>query len=57
MKKFVVLVREVHVSHMVVEATTDEQAKMKVKEGLGEERMCEYSHTLEDSLWSVEEEK
>lgn len=52
--KFFVLVREVHVSYMLVEADTKESALAKVADGEGERRMMEYSHTLDKETWTVE---
>lgn len=48
MKKFRVLVREVHVSTMEVEAETREEAIANVQEGEGEEISLEYGHTPDD---------
>ena len=55
MAKYTVLVREVHISHMEVEADSPEEAIEKVKEGEGDEATCEYSHTLDDDTWSVDD--
>lgn len=55
MKKYVVLRREVHVSHVEVEAESPEEAKEKVFEGEGDEVFLEYSHTLDSCTWTVEE--
>ena len=53
MAKFIVEIREVHVSSREVEASSAEEAIAKVKDGDGEEICCEYSHTLGDDTWSV----
>jgi len=55
MKKYYVLVSEVHVSTMEIEAETPEEALEKVAEGEGDEIICEYSYTLEPDSWKVEE--
>lgn len=52
--KFYIGIREVHVSTVVVEAESKEQAIIKAKEGNCHEVMCEYSHTLDSNTWSVE---
>ena len=52
--KFLVGVREVHVSTREVDAENAIEAVRKIREGAGEEVMCEYSHTLDESLWTVE---
>jgi len=57
MKTYIVGVREVHVSHMEVEANSPEEAVKKVVEGEGEETYLEYSHPLDKDLWTVEEKK
>lgn len=54
MPKFHVAVREVHVSTMEVEADGAKDAILKIKDGDGEEIMCEYSHTLSEDTWTVE---
>ena len=54
-KKFLVLVREVHVSTMEVEAETIEEAINNASSG--DELICEYSHTLHTDTWSVEDEE
>jgi hypothetical protein len=48
-----VLIREVHVSHRLVEAASPEEAKENA--GDGEEIFCEYSHTLPRDTWTVEQ--
>lgn len=55
MPKYTVLVREVHVSHMVVEADSPKEAIKKIKDGDGDEALCEYSHTLDSETWSVDD--
>lgn len=54
-KKFTVLVREIHVSHMEVEAANEEEAIENVRRGIGEEVASEYSHSLSKDTWTVEE--
>jgi hypothetical protein len=54
MKKYYVLIREVHVSTRLVEAASVEEAIHEA--GGAEEVMCEYSHTLDTDTWSVEDE-
>lgn len=54
-KLYYVHIREVHVSTREVEADSPEEALEKVKDGDGEETMCEYSHTLDDETWTVED--
>ena len=55
--KYIVLVREVHISHREVEANNEEEAKSKVYHGqpATEETYLEYSHTLDRWYWTVEE--
>lgn len=53
MPKFHVLVREVHVSTMLIEADTAQEALDTASEG--DELDCEYSHTLDTDTWSVED--
>jgi predicted transcriptional regulator YheO len=47
-------VREVHVSTREIDAESPEEALDKVQEDEGEEVMCEYSHTLDRDVWTVE---
>lgn len=54
-KSFLVGVREVHVSTMKIKAQNNTEALNKVQNGEGEEIMCEYSHTLDRDMWTVEE--
>lgn len=57
MKSYLVGVREIHVSYMRVNAESPQKAIEYIKEGDGEEVMCEYSRTLDDEMtWTVEEE-
>jgi len=53
-RKYHIGVREVHVSTMLVHATSKEDAIRKVKDGEGEEVLLEYSHTLDPDIWTVE---
>jgi hypothetical protein len=54
--KFHVMIREVHVQTVEVEAESEQKAIEKVQEGEGEylEDSLEYSHTLEPDCWTVE---
>jgi hypothetical protein len=52
--KYLVLIREVHVSHRLVEADSEQEALEF--SGDGEEVMCEYSHTLPKETWTVEKQ-
>ena len=56
-KEFHVLIREVHVSCRLVEASSPEEAIALAKEGNHdlEELFLEYSHTLDADSWTVEE--
>lgn len=56
MPKFNVEVREVHVALHEVEAATFEEAIQKVKDGTTSLTNLEYSHTLHEDTWSVEDE-
>lgn len=53
MAKFTVEVREVHISHVQVEAETREEAVANVKGGEGDELNLEYSNTLDKETWAV----
>ena len=55
--KYLVQVREVHISHREIEAESAEQALSFVADQDGEETFLEYSHTLDPDLWTVEEVK
>ena len=50
---FMVGIREVHESLRLVEANNEEDAVERA-DAEGEEVTCEYSHTLEKDLWTVE---
>jgi len=52
MPKYKVLIREVHVSHRIVEAKDEKDAIEKA--GDSEEDYLEYSHTLDEHTWNVE---
>ena len=54
MKLWRVLIREVHVSHRLVEACSIQEAMEKA--GDGEETYMEYSHTLPKNTWTAEVE-
>ena len=56
-KKYIVGIREVHVSSREVEAENPEEAINIAKKDLGTEVMVEYSHTMEENTWTVEEVK
>jgi len=53
MPNFIVRVREVHVSYRKVTADSPEEALHDG--GGGEEILCEYSHTLPQDTWDVED--
>ena len=55
--KYIVGIREVHVSHRVVEAQDPEQAKDIASRDLDTEVALEYSHTLDKDTWTVKEDK
>jgi len=55
MKKYLVGIREVHVNTVEVLAESEEEAKMKCRDGEFDEIELEYSHTLDPDLWTVEE--
>ena len=48
-------VQEVHVSTIVIEAASKNEALQLVSDGEGDELILEYSHTLDENLWSAEE--
>ncbi len=54
-KLYNVLVREVHVSIMQIAAFSPAEAIKLVNDGDGEEMFLEYSHTLDQDTWTVEE--
>lgn len=55
MPQFIVNIREVHVSAREVEADSVEHALELIRAGEGDEVSCEYSHTLSEDTWSVED--
>ena len=57
MKKFVVYVQEVWVQPRVIEAKNEEDAHRRVMKGEGEiqENDFEYSDTIAEETWNVEE--
>ncbi|MHA2063244.1 MAG: hypothetical protein ACXABY_02565 [Candidatus Thorarchaeota archaeon] len=65
MPKFRVMVREVHIQGYLVEAKDEEEAIKKVRYDSGlehdgidmDEAHFEFSHRLDPSLWSAEEEE
>lgn len=52
--KFLVLMREVHVSYRKVEASTYEEAIKKAANLEGDLVHTEYSHTMPTEHWTVE---
>lgn len=52
--KYRVLIREVHVSHRIVEASSRDEALELV--GDADEVFCEYSHTLPKETWTIEDD-
>lgn len=52
MKTYIVLIREVHISHRKVQAESEEEAKKLAPDS--EETYLEYSHTLDEETWTVE---
>jgi len=54
---YYVRVREVHIQPYMVEADSEEKATQKIRDGEGEmyDAGFEFSHTLDSSLWGVEE--
>jgi len=55
LKKYNVLVREVHISHREIKAASKKEALERVCNDEGEETFLEYSHTMDTETWSVEE--
>jgi hypothetical protein len=53
-KRYNVMIREVHVSHREVSAESEAEAIEKVADGEGEETFLEYSHTMGKDHWTVE---
>ena len=47
-----VAIREVHVSHRIVEASSEAEAKDLAADA--DDEFTEYSHTLDKDLWTVE---
>ncbi len=56
-KKYIVGIREVHVSSREVWANSPEEAKEIAAENLDTEVMVEFSHALDSDTWTVEEVK
>jgi hypothetical protein len=54
-KTYIVAIREVHVQHIKVTASSQEEAIEKASEGKGDYRHLEYNHTLSRDTWTVEE--
>jgi len=56
MKKFTVLVREVHIRHRTVEAMCPQEALARATEDLSctEDVHLEFSHTMSPDSWTVE---
>ena len=57
MKKYVVLVQEIHYAHMAIEANSEEEAVNLVRDGEGEQIELEYSSTNDPDTWNVQEGK
>jgi hypothetical protein len=57
MRKYLVGVREVHIQTIEILATSEKEAIRKVAEGNDnqEEISLDYSHTLDEAAWTVEE--
>ena len=55
--KYIVKIREVHISYLEIEAESHEEAISLVADGEGEQLLQEYSHTLDPDEWSVEEKR
>jgi hypothetical protein len=59
--KFIVYVKEVHVLPVEIEASSDAEAVMLVKEAIANNEVdldcLEYSHTLDSSEWRAENQK
>lgn len=53
---YMVNMREVHIQPVRVEASSEEEAKERVKDGEGEyvDNALEYSHTLSSEYWTVD---
>src|SRR5690606_27458149 len=55
-KRYYVGIREVYVSTRVVDAESKDEAISRVRDGQVEEELdLEYSHTLDEKFWTVEE--
>lgn len=52
--KYIVGIREVHVSYRAVEASSQEEALQLAEDDLASEFHLEYSHTLDKDTWTVE---
>lgn len=55
MAKYYIGIREVHVSTVVIEAESEEEALDSAAAGEGDEVMLEYSHTMGRDHFTVEE--
>lgn len=55
MKFYTVSVEEVHISRVVVEASSPEDARSRAASGEGEEISVDYSHIIGEDQWPVEE--
>ena len=57
MRKYIVMVREVHVQPVEVFAQSPDHAINKVRDGEGDTlfELLEYSHTMDFDTWTVEE--
>ena len=55
MPTYIVAIPEVHYSYRTVEADSEEDAKIVAAESEPNDMDLEYSHTLDESLWKIEE--
>lgn len=53
MNTYIISVREVHVSHRQVEASSPKEALEILRDGGDEELYMEYSHQLDENTWGV----
>ena len=56
MTMFRVLVGEVHISHVLIEAESAKAALKFVEDGEGMEVRVEYSRTLDSDTWEIKED-
>ncbi len=55
MKNYIVKIKEVHNSYVMVKANNGEEALKAVEEGNGEEFDLQYDYTLDPETWSIED--